>query len=393
MRFEWTGLPGSATYHRILRTVGLGTWVFLGLPILDSATRRGYDDLTGAQWTVWLICFWLFGPAFWYSSSPNPAPLALRVIALLVETIATLGMTFMLQDYFVGFLLVIVSWQAALLLSSIIALVWVLGATALLILFLEPHYYMGWRWGATSAFVGFQVFAMVTAALTQREAESREDLARINAELISTRELLRESSKLGERIRIARELHDNVGHHLTALCLHFEAMRNGSLAVDDVERAQATAAQALQEVRSVVSTLHGGDDIDLHAALRILADRLPRVRLDLSMPGGLHITDPARATAVLRCVQEVATNTLKHSDARNLWISLRLDRGCIEIDAHDDGRVPTRKEWGFGLTTMRQRFEELGGGVSIDSGAGHGFAVHAWLPTRDAVAGLPGETA
>jgi len=416
-------LPGSAGYHRVLRGVGLGTWVFLGLPILDSATRRGYHDLTATQWTVWLACFWLFGPAFWYSSSPNPATPVRRILALLVESVAVLGMTFILQDYFVGFLLMIVSWQVALLLSTPIALAWMLGASALLIIFLEPHYYMGWRWGATSAFVGFQIFAMVTAALARREAESRDDLARINAELISTRELLRESGRLGERIRIARELHDSVGHHLTALCLHLETALNRSglnrselngsgpngsglngselngSATGDIQLAQATAKQALHEVRSVVSALHGGDEIDLNAALRALVDRLPRVRLTLSIPDELRITDPARANTVLRCVQEVATNTLKHSDARNLWITLRVHRGGIEIDAHDDGRGPQRTEPGFGLTTMRQRFEELGGGVSIDGGTPGGFAVHAWLPPlpplspEDVAAGFPGEVA
>jgi signal transduction histidine kinase len=170
---------------------------------------------------------------------------------------------------------------------------------------------------------------------------------------------------------------------------------NGSIA-DDIQRAQATARQALHEVRSVVSALHGGDEIDLHAALRALAERLPRVRLTLSIPDELRVTDPARANTVLRCVQEVATNTLKHSDARNLWITLRVHRGGIELDAHDDGREPRRTEPGFGLTAMRQRFEELGGGVSIERGPHSGFAVHAWLPPLspgDVAAGLSGRIA
>jgi signal transduction histidine kinase len=394
MRPVRTTLPGSPTYHRILRAIGLGTWVFLGLPILDSATRRGYETLTVAQWSVWLAFFWCFGPAFWYSSSPRARPPWTRIAALAIQTIAALGMTFILQDYFVGFLLVIVSWQSALLFAPMVAVAWTLAASVLLVLFLEPHYYMGWRWGATSAFVGFQVFALVTAALAQRESESRDDLARINAELVSTRELLRESSKLGERIRIARELHDSVGHHLTALCLHLEAALNDpgkhAATTGDLERAQQTARHALQEVRSIVSTLHDGEDIDLHAALRALAARLPRVRLTLSVPDELRVTDPARANAVLRCVQEVATNTLKHSDAVNLWITLRLDRGGLEIEARDDGRTVRRAASGFGLTAMRQRFEELGGDLSFERGSDRGFAVRAWLPTRDTARDLAG---
>jgi signal transduction histidine kinase len=377
-------LPGSPSYQRLLRGVGIGTWVFIGLPILDAATRRGYT-LTPAQWGTWLASFWLFGPAFWYSSGSAARPPLARAAALLLEAVAVLGMTFVLQDYFVGFLLVIVSWQAALLLPFRVAVGSTLAASVLLLVFLEPHYYMGWRWGATGAFVGFQVFALVTAALAKGEAEAREDQARINAELVSTRELLRESSKLGERLRIARDLHDSVGHHLTALCLHLEAALHSpqEQAAAGLQRARDAASEALRDVRSVVSAMHGDDEIDLVGALRLLEDGLPRVHVHLSVPDALSITDPERANAVLRCVQEVATNTLKHSDAANLWIALRSHLGRIDIEARDDGRRLGTGESGVGLTAMRQRFEALGGAIAVDPGAERGFAVRAWLPARD----------
>jgi signal transduction histidine kinase len=293
-------------------------------------------------------------------------------------------MTFLLQDYFVGFLLVIVSWQVALLLSLRLAIPWVLCASALLLYFLDPHYYMGWRWGATGAFLGFQVFSIVTAALAKSESKSREDQARINAELVSTRELLRESSKLGERIRISRELHDSVGHHLTALCLHLEAALNSPAdhKTEGIQHAQTAAKQALDEVRSVVSATNDGADIHLHSALRLLAEGIPRVRLSISVPEELRITDVASANAVLRCVQEITTNTLKHSDAANLWITFRLNQASIEIEARDDGQSTRIAASGFGLTTMKRRFEELGGAVSFETGGGHGFLVRAWLPTQ-----------
>lgn len=376
-----TTLPGSQVYHRVLRAIGIGTWMFLGLPIFDSSTRRGYP-LTRAQWLTWLGFFLLFGPAFWYSSSPRARRLSNRVSALALETVAALGMTFLLQDYFVGFLLVIVSWQVALLLSLRLAIGWMLAASVLLLYLLDPHYYMGWRWGASGAFLGFQVFAIVTAALAKSEAESREDQARINAELVSTRELLRESTRLGERIRISRELHDSLGHHLTALCLHLEAALNchTDQKAEGIQNAQVAAKLALQEVRSVVAATQGGEDIHLHSALRLMVERIPRVRLNLSVPDELRITDVARANAVLRCVQEITTNTLKHSNAANLWITLRLNLGGIEIEARDDGQGSPGTSSGFGLTAMKQRFEELGGAVSFDGGIDSGFSVRAWLP-------------
>ncbi|HEV8431453.1 MAG TPA: histidine kinase [Pyrinomonadaceae bacterium] len=377
-----TKLPGSHSYHRILRAVGIGTWIFLGLPILSASTRSGYT-LTSLQWRTWLVFFLLFGPAFWYSSSTEIRPMLNRVGALVLETVAVLGMTNILFDYFVGFLLVIVSWQVALLLRWRVAIIWMLIASALLLYFLDPHYYMGWRWGATGALLGFQAFAIVTAALARAESELREDQARVNAELVSTRELLRESCKLGERRRISRELHDSVGHHLTALCLHLEAALNGPAdrASAGIQQAQAAAKNALEEVRTVVSNLHGSEEIDLHSVLRTLSERIPRVRLHLSLPDELRITDAARANSVLRCVQEITTNTLKHSDAANLWIVLRMDGDAIEIEARDDGHSSRRSEPGFGLNAMRQRFEELGGTVFVETGIDRGFLVRALLPS------------
>ncbi len=379
-------LPSSPGYHRALRAAGIGIWVFLGLPILDSSTRSG-ESLTGGRWVAWLILFFIFGPAFWFSSSPGTRSLPGRLAALLMETIAALGMTALLQNYFVAFLLVIVSWQLALVLPLKAAGIWTAMDSLLLIYFLEPHYHMGWRWGGTAAFLGFQVFALVTAAMAKSESLAREDLARINAELASTRELLRESSKTGERLRIARELHDLLGHHLTALCLHLEAALHSSVeeAHTAVEKALATSRQLLTDLRSVVSSLHDTDAIDLRQALISLSENLPRIKLHLSMPAQLHITDGARAHAVLRCVQEVTTNTLKHSDASNLWITLRAEDGAIEIEVHDDGRTVADAAPGMGISSMQRRLEELGGGVTISPNRQSGFALRAWLPAKSPV--------
>jgi signal transduction histidine kinase len=274
-----------------------------------------------------------------------------------------------------------------LVLSLKAAAVWTALDSLLLVYFLQPHYHMGWRWGGTAAFLGFQVFALVTAAMAKSESLAREDMARINAELASTRELLRESSKTGERLRIARELHDVLGHHLTALCLHLEAALHTSVVQGHaaVEKALATSKQLLADLRSVVSSLHETDTIDLRQALTSLSENLPRIKLHLSMPGQLHITDGARAHAVLRCVQEVTTNTLKHSDACNLWIALRVEEGAIEIDVHDDGQSAANAQSGTGISSMRRRLEELGGGLTVSSDPQAGFGLRAWLPVKSPV--------
>lgn len=263
-----------------------------------------------------------------------------------------------------------------------VAIAWAAIDSGLWIYFQEPHYHFGWRWSATGALLGFQVFAIVTAAVARGEAAAREDQTRVNAELVSTRELLRESSKASERMRIAREFHDIIGHNLTAICLHLEAAlhRPPDQVRTILEKALAAARQLLEEARSVVSGFHQSDRVDLRCALETLQRNVPRVTLHIQIPDDLTMTDDSSAHAILRCIQELTTNTLKHSDASNLWIRICPENGAIEVEAHDDGSEKQYVKPGIGISAMRQRLEQLGGGVAIDMTAPHGFHVKAWLP-------------
>lgn len=377
-------LPSSTRYHLVFRIVGLLMWAFLSLPVFDSTTRKG-ESLSSGNWIAWLVLFFAFAPAFWISSSPKDSNPWLRVVALAVQTGSVLGMTAVYQGYLVGFLLIIVSWQVALVLPSRAAVVWAIADSCLWIFFQEPHYHLGWRWSATGALLGFQAFALTAAAIARSESRAREDQARINAELVSTRELLRETSKASERARIARDLHDGLGHNLTALCLHLEAAlhhpRGQALSI--VEKALVAARGLLDEVRKVVAGLHDDEPIDLLKAFASLQQNVPRIALHIQIPQNLIVTDSARAHAILRCVQEITTNTLKHSDSRNLWIDVHLRQGAVEIDARDDGMISRPGKIGIGISTMRRRLEELGGGLSIDTAAKSGFHLRAWLPVGD----------
>jgi signal transduction histidine kinase len=373
--------PSPTPYRIALRIAGLFIWSFLSLPVFVGSARKG-ESLSGIPWVAWLGLFFLFAPAFLVSSSPKAYGQWIKVAALAVQTVCVLGMTAIYQGYLIGCLLVIISWQVASILPVSTASLWAIVSSGLWIFFQEPHYHLGWRWSATGAFLGFQAFAIVTAAITRDEAIGREEQARINAELVSTRELLRESSKISERIRLAREFHDSVGHHLTALCLHLEAAAHHppDQAAVIQEKALASAKQLLSEVRAVVRGFHKSDQIDLRNALATLKENVPRIALHIQAPENLAITDALRAHAVLRCIQEITTNTLKHSDANNLWIQIYMQNGAIEIEADDDGAQVCKASPGIGIAAMRGRLEELGGGLAINTREGSGFHLRAWFP-------------
>jgi signal transduction histidine kinase len=235
------------------------------------------------------------------------------------------------------------------------------------------------------AYAGFQVFACATAWLAASERASREQLAEANAELVATRELLAESSRVSERLRISRDLHDSLGHHLTALSLNLDlaARLSSGSAAEKVREAHAITRLLLSDVRDVVSRIRESGQVNLAASLRSLADATLEPRVHLDMPDPLTVPDPAQAEVLFRCVQEVITNAARHAGAANLWITLRRRDEGIEIHARDDGRGVLDVTFGHGLRGMQERLHEYAGQLRVESAPGRGFEIHGWLPSAE----------
>jgi signal transduction histidine kinase len=239
-------------------------------------------------------------------------------------------------------------------------------------------------------YAGFSGFVFVTSLVARQQAQAREEQRRLNAELRATRLLLAESARTNERTRISRELHDLLGHHLTALSLNLEVAGHLSQgrAKDHVQQAHTLARLLLTDVREVVSQLRENGAIDLSAALQPLADNVPALDIHMNVENPLTLDDPERAHVLLRCTQEIITNTVRHAGARNLWISARRDEGHIHLQAHDDGRGAEALQAGNGLRGMRERLEQYGGDLDIDTRPQQGFRLHLRLPASAASAAV-----
>ncbi|GAA1088303.1 sensor histidine kinase [Nocardiopsis composta] len=217
----------------------------------------------------------------------------------------------------------------------------------------------------------------------QRAAEALEALSVAHVELRGASALLAESSQARERLRISRELHDVLGHQLTALALELEIAvhRAEGPAREHVVRARGLAKELLADVRSVV----GGErhrSFDLRAALAAVLDGIPRPRAVLEVDPGIDVDDEC-AVALVRAVQEIATNAIRHSGADELRVRLTADGGNVRLEAWDDGVGAGRIVPGNGLRGLRERVAALGGTVGFDGS--DGFRVRAELPAREAV--------
>jgi len=232
-------------------------------------------------------------------------------------------------------------------------------------------------------FLGISMFAFVSSVVVLRQNAARDELRRVNSELQATQSLLAENTRIAERVRIARELHDLVGHHLTALTLNLEVVTHlvEGKVLEHVQQAHSIARLLLADVREVVSDMRRDDQVDLADALHTLISGVPKPRIHLDLPSEQVKTEPERALVLLRCVQEMITNSVRHAQAKNLWIRLSMTRDGLAMSARDDGIGADKVAVGNGLSGMAERLKQLGGKLEIESEPGAGFALHAWLPT------------
>lgn len=365
---------------RIPRAAGLIAWLAGGVPLALIAIDRR-DPAAGA---VLAASYLLFGAAFVAGTRAVGAPCRTRVALLALQSLAAVVMAAALHSGFEGIFLVVVAAQLVFTLSPRASVAW---ATALVAAFGAIQLLHGSVLSAavqTLAYGGFISFALYAGWVAESEARQREKVALLYAELESTQALLAESTRLAERTRIARDLHDLLGHHLTALSLSLEVAAHvaDGRAREEVERARSLSKLLLTDLRGVVSEFREGESLDLVAALRALASGIPRPEIALDVASDLGVTDPALAETLVRCAQELATNAAKHSGAKRLSLSLFRRDGRITLTAADDGRGAPALQEGNGLAGMRERVKERGGTLRVETAAGGGFRVAIEVPAE-----------
>jgi signal transduction histidine kinase len=359
---------------RELRLAGLLTWLLIAVAAAIEGIGR---PVAFATWSASLIGF---GVIYAWATGRLGRPGAVRWLLLVCQSACVLVMAANQYRGYEGLLLVLVALELGWIAPRRAGLGWI--AAQSVALFAAIWH----RWTFRDAllfappYLGFQILGFLMMEALGREASARTELARSHAELMSTRELLAESARLGERLRIVRELHDAVGHHLAGLSLHLEALAARDAPSPPLDMARSLTRRLFDDVESLVDTTRERG-IDLTRALAALAAEIPRPRVHVDA-AQLPALDPERAHAVLRCCQEIVTNAVKHAEADNLWIVVGAHGGQVELVARDDGRGAAQLDGGHGLGGMRSRLEEIGGALELETRPGRGFRVRAVLPER-----------
>lgn len=368
----------------MLRYAGLFTWAWVGLPLFFAgAGPHAWPYL------AWWGCYLAFGGAYWLVSRDlGRAPGLFRLAALVVMSAAPAAISHFSETGLGGALLLVSAGVLPWLLTPAVGLAWLVAQNLVMV----PVFAAREDFTVLDAllqvglFFGYTSFTFVTSMVAKRQAEARDEQRRLNSELRATRALLAESSRANERVRISRELHDLLGHHLTALSLNLEvaAHRTEGDARAHVRQAQSLTRLLLADVREVVSVLRADTAIDLREALERLVEGVPGIQVHLELPGDLAVEDAERAQVLLRVAQESITNAVRHGHAGHLWLRFtRDDAGRIEVVARDDGVGCNAVAAGNGLRGMAERLRRYGGELSFETAVGQGFRLRAVLPTGD----------
>lgn len=371
----------------LLRYAGLFLWFFAGIPLLFMY-QIFPEPLEPTPYTAWFLLQGLFGMMYWNLKQylPGHTDIGYRILYLSILTGSALGISAVSQTLMGGILLLIVAVVLPWMLAILPAVIWLIAQNILLAttVMRVPDFTFSDATLGAGLFLGISLFAFMSSVVALRQNAARDELRKVNSELRATQALLEENTRIAERVRIARELHDLVGHHLTALTLNLEVVTHlvDGKVLGHVQQAHSLAKLLLADVREVVSDMREGDMVNLAEALHTLVGGVPKPIIHLDLPAEAVMTEPQRAHVLLRCVQEMITNSVRHARARNMWIRLSITRDGLAMSARDDG-IGTRKiTAGNGLNGMSERLGQLGGKLEIESEPGEGFALHAWLPAK-----------
>jgi signal transduction histidine kinase len=214
----------------------------------------------------------------------------------------------------------------------------------------------------------------------------------------SSRARERDQVRMREREQLARELHDTVAHHVSAIVIQAQAGRvtadaRPEAAVEALRSIESEATLTLAEMRDIVGTLRDGEAVELSpqrgvADLPLLASvsgTAPRV--DVQVSGEVDDLRPSIGAAVYRLAQESITNAVRHArHATRVDVRVVGDADSVHLTVVDDGDPASaaRSAWGYGILGMKERAALLGGTLEAGPGPGRGWVVSAVLPRSGA---------
>ncbi len=259
-------------------------------------------------------------------------------------------------------------------------------------------------WASTQRFafelMPLYIFVSVFATVMARESQMRREKEALAEQLAAANQRLRAYAAeaeawatMRERNRLARDIHDSLGHYLTAVNMLAAAAsavlrEKPEQSIAMLAQIQNTVKQGLHEVRGSVASLRE-DPIAGKTPAEFLSElaevtRRQGAEVTLSFEGSVRPLEPVLNQVIYRGAQESLTNVRKYAEADHVWLTLLFGPDTVTFQCRDDGRGCDTLTGGFGLTGLRERAKMVGGTVSFETAPGQGFCVTLTCPYADA---------
>jgi signal transduction histidine kinase len=252
-------------------------------------------------------------------------------------------------------------------------------------------------WAGLPLFLAGQIFIIVFTQMAVNEERARKEVEKLANDLGAANQSLREYALqveeltiTRERNRLAREIHDGLGHYLTTIFMQVQAARaimkaDPSKAQDALNTAQNLTQEALLDVRRSVSALRGSLNHGLTLTEEI--EKLLKgcesagIQGEMKVVGSPRPLSPQSQWTVYRSVQEGIHNTCKHAQATQVCVMLDFSQvDQVRLVVQDDGQGAVKVDGGFGLLGMRERVHLLNGEFKVVTAPGEGFKLEVQIP-------------
>lgn len=346
-----------------LTLAGVFTWGLVAYVELERVWQSPNIWLSGLGYLIFLVCLIAFASGYCQRFAPR------------------MGKILLFAQLFIALILLIVHHGPV---APVLLVVWAgqlpdafsrkFAITQVLISSLMFYVIMVVAWEDVSPaitsmiYLGFQLFALSSSFSRVSEHQAREHAEFLNQQLQATRVLLAQSSRQDERMRIARDLHDILGHQLTALNLQLEILHHTvpeALRLT-VAQSKGLAKELLENIRAVVRDQRNSFCVDIDQAVQALLVHIPQVKLTIL--GAVQLDSVRLAEQLVLCLQEGISNALRHGQATQLVLTLEQGAGAMSLLLDDNGRglfSPIAE--GSGLIGMRERLRDYEGVISLQA--------------------------
>ena len=344
---------------------GIVTWLAVFVITLIAMNNASWEVKIGIYQVICLFIIYLFCFIFVVNESIGLQNSNLKLSLYILQLLSAFLLNFYISFGFLPILTVIwvsilpsfVNYRCAFIITFLTVLSWNL-----------LDWYI-WRNDeiiySSLLYFTFHLFAVSMTVNAITAEKEREKAEKLNKELQSTQLLLGEASRQNERTRIARDLHDLLGHHLTALLINLQIAEHTSEGTvkENISKCHSLAKLLMSDVRESIANIREYQTLNFSQMLNKMIEAVPKLKFQIDIDYEFVLDDIEIAKQLLSCIQEAITNSLKHSQAKEFYLSIKNIENKLVVEISDDGNCSQNIKLGHGLYGIKERIELINGTV------------------------------